>query len=121
MPGSLIEVIDAIPDTCYEQPTARGVGLVLRDLAIYLAAIVALYFAHAWWLVGLLWLLTGFSIAGLFVLGHDAAHGALFANRRLNGVVGRMLMLPAWTSWASFCARRPSTGSAFTSWARSKR
>src|SRR5688500_5114718 len=95
MPGSLIEVIDAIPESCYVQPTARGIGLVLRDLALYLGAIVALYFAHAWWLVGLLWLLTGFSIAGLFVLGHDAAHGALFSNRRLNGVVGRMLMLPS--------------------------
>jgi omega-6 fatty acid desaturase (delta-12 desaturase) len=95
MPGSLIEVIDAIPDSCYVQPTARGVGLVARDLAIYLGVIVALYFAHAWWLVGLLWLVTGFSIAGLFVLGHDAAHGALFANRRLNGVIGRMLMLPS--------------------------
>ena len=95
MPGSLIEVIDAIPESCYEQPTARGMGLVARDLALYLGAIVALYFAHTWWLVGLLWLLTGFSVAGLFVLGHDAAHGALFANRRLNGVVGRMLMLPS--------------------------
>ena len=95
MPGSLIEVIDAIPESCYTQPISRGLGLVARDLAIYLVAIVALYFAHAWWLVGLLWLLTGFSIAGLFVLGHDAAHGALFANRRLNGVVGRMLMLPS--------------------------
>src|SRR5688572_17229506 len=95
MPGSLIEFIDAIPETCYEQPMSRGLGLVARDLAIYLVAVVALYFAHAWWLVGLLWLLTGFSIAGLFVLGHAAAHGALFSNRRLNGVVGRMLMLPS--------------------------
>ena len=94
-PASLIEIIDAIPEQCYVQPTARGLGLVARDLAVYSGVIVALYFAHAWWLVGLLWVLTGFSIAGMFVLGHDAAHGALFANRRLNGVVGRMLMLPS--------------------------
>ena len=28
VPASLIEVIDAIPDECYVQPTARGLGLV---------------------------------------------------------------------------------------------
>ena len=64
VPASLIEVIDAIPEDCYVQPTARGLGLVARDLAVYIGVIVALYFAHAWWLVGLLWVLTGFSIAG---------------------------------------------------------
>ena len=32
-------------------------------------------------------MLTGLAVAGLFVLGHDAAHGALFQSKRLNRVV----------------------------------
>jgi omega-6 fatty acid desaturase (delta-12 desaturase) len=31
----------------------------------------------------------------MFVLGHDAAHGALFSSRRVNGFIGRILMLPS--------------------------
>jgi len=95
VPASLIEVIDVIPDSCYVQPNARGMGLVARDVVVYFAVTVALFFAHAWWLVGLLWIVAGFAVAGMFVLGHDTAHGSLFASRRLNGVIGRLLMLPS--------------------------
>ncbi len=42
-----------------------------------------------------LWLLAGISVAGLFVIGHDAAHDALFDSKRLNGVIARLSMLPS--------------------------
>jgi len=42
-----------------------------------------------------LWLLAGISVAGLFVIGHDAAHDALFDSKRLDAVVARLSMLPS--------------------------
>src|SRR5581483_11438447 len=41
----------------------------------------------------------GILIGRLFVLGHDACHGALFPARFLNRVVGRMLFLTSLTPY----------------------
>ena len=49
------------------------------------------------------WALAGLSISALFVIGHDAAHGALFRSRRLCHVVGQLAMLPSlhpYEAWA---------------------
>jgi omega-6 fatty acid desaturase (delta-12 desaturase) len=35
-------------------------------------------------------------ISGLFIVAHDAAHGALFSSKRLNRVIGTIAMLPSW-------------------------
>ena len=37
----------------------------------------------------------GATIASLFVIGHDAAHGAFTASRTLNDTIGRIAFLPA--------------------------
>jgi acyl-lipid omega-6 desaturase (Delta-12 desaturase) len=37
----------------------------------------------------------GATIASLFVIGHDAAHGAFTTSRALNGAIGRIAFLPA--------------------------
>ena len=42
-----------------------------------------------------LWLFAGLMVSGLFVLGHDAAHGALFDSSRLNAYVAPLSMLPS--------------------------
>ncbi|MDH4168905.1 MAG: fatty acid desaturase [Acidimicrobiia bacterium] len=101
-PETLLEVVHAIPDSCRERPTRAGMMLVARDLVIYGAALTALAFTNTWWLLIPLWLLAGISVAGLFVLGHDAAHGSLFASRSLNRVVGIALFVPSqhiYESW----------------------
>src|SRR5690606_4060158 len=49
-----------------------------------------------------LFVLSAFIVSGLFILGHDAAHGALFQSKRLNGFIGRLTMLPSlhvYESW----------------------
>jgi omega-6 fatty acid desaturase (delta-12 desaturase) len=62
---------------------------------VYAALVAALVrFDHPLALV-VLWPLTALSISGLFILGHDAAHGALFKSSRLNYVLGQLAMLPA--------------------------
>jgi len=94
-PTGLRPVIAVIPDHCYERSTARGLGLLLRD-AVVLGLV-------SWGLASTdnplflvpLWFVAALAVSGLFVLGHDAAHGALFDSRRLNAVVARISMLPS--------------------------
>ncbi len=92
---SLLPVLRVIPARCYERSTAKGLGYVARAVVVYLAALTLLALTNTWWLVLPLWILAGFAVAGLFVLGHDAAHGALFDSKRLNRNLGRVLMLPS--------------------------
>jgi omega-6 fatty acid desaturase (delta-12 desaturase) len=92
---SLLPVLRVIPARCYERSTAKGLAYVTRAVVVYLATLTLLTLTNTWWLVLPLWVLAGFAVAGLFVLGHDAAHGALFDSKRLNRHVARVLMLPS--------------------------
>jgi acyl-lipid omega-6 desaturase (Delta-12 desaturase) len=94
-PTGLKPALDVIPAHCYQRSTARGLGLVARDLTLYLAAIAGLVMTDNPLLLVPLWLLAAVSVSGLFVLGHDAAHDALFDSHRLNLIVSRLTMLPS--------------------------
>jgi omega-6 fatty acid desaturase (delta-12 desaturase) len=43
-----------------------------------------------------LWIMSALVISGLFVIGHDAAHGSLFSSKKLNRFIGTVAMLPGW-------------------------
>ncbi len=94
--GSLLPVIEVIPAAAYENPTWKGLAYLARDLVIYAATIVGLILISNPIATIALWILSGLVISGLFVIAHDAAHGALFSSRRLNRVVGTIAMLPSW-------------------------
>ena len=94
-PTGLKPVLDVIPERCHERSTSRGLGLVARDLLLYSAAVAGLIMFDSVWVTVVLWFVAGLAVAGLFVLGHDAAHEALFDSRRLNRVVSRLTMLPS--------------------------
>jgi acyl-lipid omega-6 desaturase (Delta-12 desaturase) len=99
---SLRPVLAVIPEECFVRSTARGFRAIARAVVIYAAAIAALFVARSWWQVAIAWLAVALAIAGLFVLGHDAAHGALFDSPRRNRRVGRWLMVPSmhvYESW----------------------
>jgi omega-6 fatty acid desaturase (delta-12 desaturase) len=93
--GSLNAVRAIIPDECYRRPTGRAVRALAQASVLYLAAIVGLAFTNTWWLLVILWPLAGMGVSGLFVLGHDASHGALVGSRRANLYVARACMLPS--------------------------
>ena len=88
-------MLEVIPDHCYKRSTGRGLLLVARDVLVYGLAIWGLTATNNVLLLVPLWLLAGLAVSGLFVLGHDAAHDALFDGKRLNGVVARLTMLPS--------------------------
>ncbi len=95
-PGqSLNDVRMVIPDTCYERSISRALWVLLQAVALYVLPLVGLAMTNKWWALLVLWPLTGLAVAGLFVLGHDASHGALVDSRRLNRVIARLCMAPS--------------------------
>lgn len=80
-----------------EKSTATALRLVAVDYVLFFAG-VALVAAPTHWLVKLAAsLLVGLQIARLFIIGHDACHQSLTANRSLNKWLGRLVFLPSLT------------------------
>ena len=92
-----------LPADCRDNPTWRGVAALARDWALYGAVLAVLARSDTPLVLVPAWLIAASTISGLFVLGHDAAHGALFRSPRLNYVLGQLAMLPslhAFSVWA---------------------
>jgi len=94
--GSLLPVIRIIPKAAYENPTWKGLAYFGRDLVVYAAIVAGLLLTDNPLAVVALWVLAGLSISSLFIVGHDAAHEALFSSKRLNSIIGHLAMLPSW-------------------------
>ncbi len=94
--GSLKPVLDVLPDSVYDNPTWKGMGYFLRDAAMYLALVAGLVLVSNVFADLAMEVVISLVVSGLFIVGHDAAHGALFKSKRLNSVVGHLAMLPGW-------------------------
>ncbi|MGZ4704214.1 MAG: fatty acid desaturase [Acidimicrobiales bacterium] len=94
--GSLLPVIRVIPKSAYENPTWKGLAFFARDLVVYGLVLWALTSTDNPLLLIPLWVVSALVVSGLFIIGHDAAHEALFKSRRLNSIVGHVAMLPSW-------------------------
>jgi omega-6 fatty acid desaturase (delta-12 desaturase) len=80
----------------------QAIGVLAPSLALYLAALAGTVLVPWEFARAPLALLTGFALALLFVIAHDAAHDALTPYRRLNAILARLLFVPAWhpyTGW----------------------
>ncbi|KAK4138109.1 hypothetical protein BT67DRAFT_368896 [Trichocladium antarcticum] len=101
---------DAIPAHCFVPSTLRSMGYVVRDITMavalgwaaltYIPAIENnLYRAAAWIAYGYL---QGLVLTGVWILAHEAGHGAFSVHDRFNNVVGwflhSALMVP-YFSW----------------------
>ena len=92
---TIANVIEILPDHVYENPTPIGLLYFARDVALYAALVALLVVVDSPLLLVPLWIVTALAISALFIIGHDAAHGALFASKRLNYVIGQAAMLPS--------------------------
>jgi omega-6 fatty acid desaturase (delta-12 desaturase) len=102
--------------------TVLALALLLATLAVYgagIAGAVALKATLARLAAGVL---AGSAIASLFVIGHDAAHGAYTDSRWLNALIGRLAFLPAlhnyslWQMQHNRLHHRLSNLKGFNSW-----
>jgi len=80
--------------------TALALALLLATLAVYAAAVAAAVAPLPLAARLAAAVLAGSAISSLFVIGHDAAHGAYTESRRLNAVLGRIAFLPALHSYS---------------------
>lgn len=92
---SLAAVRAVIPSDCYERPTTRALLRVGLATVLYLVPVVGLALTDRWYLLLPLWVLAGLGVSGLFVLAHDASHGALTRHRTLNRWLARAMMIPS--------------------------
>jgi len=92
---TISNVIELLPDRVYENPAWIGLLYFARDVALYAGLVTLLVMVDNPLLLVPLWIVTALAISALFIIGHDAAHGALFASKRLNYVIGQAAMLPS--------------------------
>jgi omega-6 fatty acid desaturase (delta-12 desaturase) len=92
---SLNDVRAIIPEACYQRSNVRAALALLQAFVLYALPIAGLALTNTWWAVLLLWGLAGMAVSGLFVLGHDASHGALVESRRLNRLIAQICMVPS--------------------------
>jgi len=92
---SLNDVRSAIPESCYRRSSVRAILALAQATLLYAVPIAGLLLLDQWWTLLVLWPLAGLAVSGLFVLGHDASHGALFESRRVNRMVARVCMVPS--------------------------
>ncbi len=74
----------------------------LFDYTLYFGAVATAVSVDAIWLKILASVVAGTAISMLFILGHDAAHKSLVADRKLNKLLGRLTFLPClhnYTLW----------------------
>jgi omega-6 fatty acid desaturase (delta-12 desaturase) len=93
--NSLNDVREVIPQACYERPVSRAVPPLVLAVVMYLAPVVGLALTDRWWALLVLWPLAGLGVSGLFVLGHDASHGALVESRRAGRILAQVCMVPS--------------------------
>ena len=88
-------LLRSLPSACYDNPTWRGLAYLARDLAAFAGVTALLVVVDRAAVLPVLWLAGGLTIGALFVLGHDAAHGALFRNPRLAYWTAQLALLPS--------------------------
>jgi omega-6 fatty acid desaturase (delta-12 desaturase) len=93
----------SLPPERRTRSVRRGVFYFARSGAIYLALFAGASLAPMWWMRLLCFVALSSVIGALFVIAHDAAHQSLTPSRRLNRVLGRLAMLPAWHPYTSWC------------------
>lgn len=99
---TLQSVREILPKSVFENPAWKGLFYFFRETAIFSVISYFLWNAESWYTIIPLWALSGLFICALFVIGHDAAHGALFKNEKLAWWVGQISFIPslhAYNQW----------------------
>ncbi|MBA3315210.1 MAG: fatty acid desaturase [Planctomycetota bacterium] len=92
---TLSEVRAALPDDSRARSLAKGLFYFAITAGPYLATFAACALAPNWPLRVLFACVNGLTIAGLFVVGHDACHGSLTPSQAMNRLLGRLALLPS--------------------------
>ena len=92
----------AIPARCFQPSTARSMAYLVFDLVLIALAYWALSQVSAWYLKLPLIFFIGTMFWAIFVIGHEAGHGAFSKSRAVNTAVGLIthsLILVPYRGW----------------------
>ncbi|TGL63497.1 fatty acid desaturase [Leptospira sarikeiensis] len=96
-------VREILSEKSFDNPTYLGISYFLRDLFFFGLIMFLIWNVDSWYFLLPLWTFAGLSIASLFIIGHDSAHGSLFKSEKLSYWIGQIAMLPslhAYNQWA---------------------
>lgn len=92
---TLTKVRSVLSPAVFERRKRRGLLAFFANLLVFSAVSTLLTMDLPMIAIIPLWIISGLTIGSMFVIGHDACHGALFDNQRLNYWVGQISMLPS--------------------------
>jgi len=90
---SLKHLRDVIPKESYNLSAARAFSALFIRLSIIAASLWGLTIAPNY-MLPLLWFVQGWTMVGLFVIGHDAGHNSFSGIRIVDRFVGHICMAP---------------------------
>ncbi|KAI1503075.1 delta-12 fatty acid desaturas-like protein [Biscogniauxia marginata] len=107
---------DRIPTHCFQPSTLRSLSWAIHDLAIFSALLVGTLHLEKWvdgWSLFLVRYAlypyaAGICLTGLWVLGHEAGHGAFSTNKTIANSVGFVIhsaLMSPYFAWRSSHAR----------------
>lgn len=102
MEHSLKAVRDIIPAEFYKISPFKVSYFLVGDLFLYSLFIYLLAQTDKVMLLIPLWVLSGLSLSGLFIIAHDASHGALLKSKKLSNLIGQLLMLPTFHAYSAW-------------------
>jgi acyl-lipid omega-6 desaturase (Delta-12 desaturase) len=80
-----------------------GIALVVGDLALYASGVLGVIFFPALWMKIAAGIFAGLKISNLLTLAHDASHGSLTSNPRLNWLLGTLAITPGLFNYRIWC------------------
>ena len=91
-----------MPEHVRHRSTRVALAIFAVGVVFYAATLVGTVAAPWWPLKLVLSLANAFFLAVLFVVGHDACHGAFTPSPWLNAILGRIAFLPSWHPYAGW-------------------
>jgi omega-6 fatty acid desaturase (delta-12 desaturase) len=88
------KVRSSIPTACYRKTLAAPLAMFVLAMSLYFATWFAIFQVQGLGKIGI-GILNGICISIVFIIGHDACHGALVSPRWLNELIGRLAFLPS--------------------------
>ena len=89
-----------------KRSTPIALCLFIFDITLYFGAIGGVVYFDSIYLKIACSSVAATMISALFVIGHDAAHGAFTDSKKLNDIIGRIVFLPSLHNY-SFMASCP--------------
>jgi omega-6 fatty acid desaturase (delta-12 desaturase) len=112
---TLRDVRSVISKEAYRRSPAKIWFWCCFDVLFFFAALFGVILIQNPFLKILMSIITGLAVSSLFVLAHDAAHGALFRRSWFAELVGTIFMLPALNVYRLWCLGHNRIHHGFTS------